>query len=105
MRIPDGNRTGEAPNGRMSPCWPPEAALIEADFIHDLQKKAGTTSHAFLHVRPGSKKPKVPLSYGLAGPAITPSPQLQRLAASPGQLLFSTVHAASEEDEGKRKRK
>ncbi|MEQ2315909.1 hypothetical protein AMECASPLE_027294 [Ameca splendens] len=69
----------------------PEAALIEADFPHSLETKAGTASHAFLCARPGSKnyptalqplkEPNVPLSYSLAGPAKSPSPQLQRLAA------------------------
>ncbi|MED6286168.1 hypothetical protein CHARACLAT_003057 [Characodon lateralis] len=32
---------------------PPEAALIEADFTHSLEKKAGTASLAFLRARPG----------------------------------------------------
>ncbi|MEQ2226569.1 hypothetical protein ILYODFUR_028684 [Ilyodon furcidens] len=64
----------------------PEAALIEADFPHGLGKKAGTTVHAFLRVRPGSesypntsqpfKEPNIPLSYGSAGPPKSPFPQL-----------------------------
>ncbi|KAK5613693.1 hypothetical protein CRENBAI_017633 [Crenichthys baileyi] len=58
---------------------PPEAALIEVDFPHGLEKEAGIASHAFLRVRPGSesypaasrplKEPNVPLLYGSAGPA------------------------------------
>ncbi|KAK5613276.1 hypothetical protein CRENBAI_024677, partial [Crenichthys baileyi] len=53
---------------------PPEAALIEADFPHSLEKKAGTTSHGFLCAHLGSetylatlrplKEPNVPLLYG-----------------------------------------
>ncbi|MED6239420.1 hypothetical protein ATANTOWER_006265 [Ataeniobius toweri] len=109
MQIPDGNRTAEAPRVRMSPCWQAEislqfgfksnydhmqqkAALFEADFPHGLEKKAGTASLAFLRGRPGSKsypttlqplkELKVPFLYGSAGPAKSPSPQLQRLAAS-----------------------
>ncbi|KAK5614953.1 hypothetical protein CRENBAI_008413, partial [Crenichthys baileyi] len=50
---------------------PPEAALIELDFPHGLEKKARAASHAFLHARPRSesypaallplKEPNVPL--------------------------------------------
>ncbi|MEQ2252801.1 hypothetical protein ILYODFUR_025587 [Ilyodon furcidens] len=52
---------------------PPEAALIEADFPHGLQKEAGTTSYTFLRVRPGSEsypsKNRMCLCHGSAGPA------------------------------------
>ncbi|KAK5607790.1 hypothetical protein CRENBAI_011379, partial [Crenichthys baileyi] len=69
--------------------WILKAAL--ADFPHGLEKKARTTSHAFLCAHPGSKSYPAalrplkelngPLLYGLAGPAKSPSPQLRRLAA------------------------
>ncbi|KAK5611681.1 hypothetical protein CRENBAI_012283 [Crenichthys baileyi] len=43
---------------------PPEAARIEVNFPHGLEKEAGTASHAFLRVRPDSE------SYPTASPPL-----------------------------------
>ncbi|MED6233425.1 hypothetical protein ATANTOWER_011638 [Ataeniobius toweri] len=88
MQTPMG--TGQERHTRA--CLLAEAALIKVDFPQGLEKEARTASHAFLRVCPDSesypaasqplKEPNVSLSYGSAGSAKSPSPQLRRLAAS-----------------------
>ncbi|MEQ2304074.1 hypothetical protein AMECASPLE_023349, partial [Ameca splendens] len=89
---------------------PPEATLIEAVFLHGLEKKTRTASHGLLRARPDSesypaaprplKEPNVPLLYGWARPAKSPygygcSRKLTLcLPQRTGQLRFSTVHVS-----------
>ncbi|MED6245135.1 hypothetical protein ATANTOWER_031959 [Ataeniobius toweri] len=94
---------------------PPEAALIKADFPHGLEKKVGTTLHAFLRARPdGESNPphrchsrsRTCLCHTVRPGQLKPFPMATEVSCKltlclptrgcfpqrPRQLLLSTVH-------------